>query len=402
MNILVVDDESIIRDGIERTIQRNFPEHCVYQASSPEAAVELLTEISFSLVLTDVLMPGMTGLELMEISRKRHEQTKWVVISAYSEFAYAKEALRLGAKDYLLKPIGKETLVSKIEELTQEIAREQEQSHERSSEKRMLARNLHFLREGLLARLAAGLDLTGIDLSPITEQHPSFYLIMVRLESDQGMRLEHFIVSNVLNELIDRCGHGFVTSMDMRSLLGLVTFHVQEGPHGLVEQLRTHLKRYLKIPFQVLCSACIQNIAEVPQQVQQLHKSAASQVYDHYATGGEQAIKVALQYMHSNFAAELSLEKVASIIYLNPVYFSQLFKQKTGKGFKTYITDFRLGRAMKMLKESELKIGDIAERVGYPDVRHFSQIFRKKAGMTPSDYRLQHGQISEELDSSQA
>ena len=383
MNILVVDDELVIREGIERTIQRNFPQYRVFQAANPEEAVDLLTNVPITLVLTDVLMPGMTGLELMEISRKRHAHIKWVVISAYSEFAYAKEAIRLGAKDYLLKPIGKDILVSKIEELTEEISQE----NERTQETILLKRNLRFWREGLLARWAAGLDLGGIDLTPITGNFPHFHLIMVRLESDSNMKLEHFIVENVLTELIDQMGKGFVANMDTKSLLGLITLNQDEGLNSLIEQLRSHLKRYLKIPFQVLYSGRISDVEGVPSQVQQMYKNSASQVYDHYATGGEHAVNVSLQYIHAHYASELSLEKVASVIYLNPVYFSQLFKQKTGKGFKTYVTDVRLDRAMAMLRESELKVSEVSERVGYPDVRHFSQIFRKKTGLTPSEYR---------------
>jgi two-component system response regulator YesN len=387
MNILVVDDESIIRSGIERTIHRHFPEHRVVLAADPEEAVQLLKQEPIDLVLTDVLMPGMTGLELMEISRKIHTHVKWVVISAYSEFAYAKEAVRLGAKDYLLKPIGKETLIDMIRELGKEI----EQENERNKEAQLLKRNLRFLREAVFARWASGLDLGGIDLAPFTENHPFFHLVMVRLESDSDTKLEHFIVENVFSELIESAGKGFVTSIDARSLLGLVTPSGEGGLNRLVDQLRSHLKRYLKTPFQILCSDRITDLAKVPAEVRRMRESSAFQVYDHYASGGEQAVEVALQYIRAHYSEELTLEKVASIVYLNPVYFSQLFKQKTGKGFKEYVTHLRLERAMELLRDSELKVGDISERVGYPDVRHFSQIFRKKTGFTPSEYRQHAG-----------
>lgn len=383
MNILVVDDEEVIRSGIQRTISRQFPEHRVLLAGNPGEAVEVLRTKPVDLVLTDVLMPGMTGLELMAFSRGKHPQVKWVVISAYSEFAYAQEAVRLGARDYLLKPIGKESLIGLIEELGREVAEESE----RTKEADLMKRNLRFLREGIFARWASGLDLGGIDIAPFTESHPHFNLLMVRLESDADTKLEHFIVENVLTELMDAAGKGFVASIDARSLLGLVTLGEDSGLAGLVDKLRSHLKRYLKTPFQVLYSGRIDDLAAVPAEVRRMRASSAAQVYDHYASGGEKAIEVAVQYIQTQLAAELSLEKVASIVYLNPVYFSQLFKQKIGTGFKEYITHLRLERAMELLRGSDLKIGDIAERVGYPDVRHFSQMFRKKTDCTPSEYR---------------
>ncbi|MFC5402242.1 response regulator [Cohnella soli] len=383
MNILVVDDESVIRSGIERTIRHHFPEHAVYQAANPENAVVLLRNESIDLVFTDVLMPGMTGLELMEISRQSHAHVKWVVISAYSEFAYAQEAVRLGAKDYLLKPIGKESLIEMIRKLGEEIAQESV----RSKETHLLKNNLRLLREAVFARWASGLDLGGIDLKPFTENHPSFHLLMVRVESERDMKLEHFIVENVLSELIESSGRGFVASIDAKSLLGLVTLREESTLHGLTEQLRSHLKRYMKVPFQVLHSERLADFNEVPAEVRRMRKAAVSQVYDHYASGGDQAVEVALQYIQGQYHTELSLEKVASIVYLNPIYFSQLFKQKTGHGFKEYVTQLRMERAMELLRDSELKIADISERIGYSDVRHFSQIFRKKSGQTPSEYR---------------
>ncbi|MFB9279516.1 response regulator [Cohnella cellulosilytica] len=387
MNILVVDDENVIRSGIERTIRNQFPEHAVYLAASPGDAVDLLKNESIDLVLTDVLMPGMTGLELMEISRKSHAHVRWVVISAYSEFAYAQEAVRLGARDYLLKPIGKDSLIRLIGKLGEEIAEE----NARTKETQLLKSNLRLLREAVIARWASGLDLGGIDLKPFIEKHPSFRLVMVRMESERDMRLEHFIVENVLTELIETAGTGFVASIDAKSLLGLVTLREESALHWLVDQLRSHLKRYLKAPFQVLHTERIADFNQVPEEMQRMRTAATSQVYDHYASGGDQAVEVALQYIQGHYHTDLSLEKVASIVYLNPIYFSQLFKQKTGHGFKEYITQLRLERAMELLRKSELKIVDISERVGYPDMRHFSQIFRKKTGLTPSEYRQSMG-----------
>jgi two-component system response regulator YesN len=383
VNILVVDDESFIRRGIERTIRKHFPEHRVFLAENPEEAVQMLKNVPIDLVLTDIIMPGMTGLELMEISRKRHAHVKWVVISAYSEFSYAKEAVRLGAKDYLLKPIGKDTLIDMIGGLSDEVAQE----NEKTKEAQLLKRNLRFLREAVFARWASGLDMGDIDLVAFTGNHPYFHLIMVRMESDSDMKLEHFIVENVLAELIDAAGQGFVTSFDAISLLGLITPKNEEGLVKIIEQLRIHLKRYLKTPFQIIHSERMTEIAAVPAKVQQMRRNSASQIYEHYTSGGEKAIEVALQYIAAHFATELSLEKVASVVYLNPVYFSQLFKQKTGGGFKDFLTQLRLGRAMELLRDSELKVGYISERVGYPDMRHFSQVFRKKTGFTPSEYR---------------
>ncbi|MFC0211699.1 response regulator [Paenibacillus chartarius] len=386
MHILIVDDENVIRQGVKRTLLQTVAACSVHLAASPEEAVQVLRTEPIDVVLTDILMPGMTGLELMSISRKRHPNVKWVVISAHSEFAYAQEAVRLGARDYLLKPIGKERLVELVESLADELKRENAQT----SEANLLRTNLKYLREAVFQRWAKGLDTGTIDLGTFLQQHPSFDLVMVRLESDQKVQLEHFIIENVLSELIDQSGRGFVTSLDSHTLLGLVTLREGETAAGLSDTLRRHLLRYLKVPFQVLLSEHMTDVQKVPDEVRRLERASAGRVYEcQERSGGDSVVEIALQYIRTRFHEELSLEKVASVVFLNPVYFSQLFKQKTGQGFKEYVIQLRLERAKQLLLDPRLKLADIAERIGYADMKHFTQVFRRKYGVTPTEYRLQ-------------
>lgn len=383
MDILIVDDETVIREGIQRTLLNRFPEHRVHLAANAEQAIALLRSHRIQIVLTDILMPGMTGLELMNMSRSRHPNVKWVVISAYSEFSYAQEAVRLGAKDYLLKPIGKEVLSEMIRKLGEEIARETELNEESE----LLKANRKYLQEAVFQRFAQGLDTGRIDMKPFMEQHPYFHLIMVKMESDKPVFLENFIIENVLQELIERYGKGFVTVHDSKSLLGIATLPDAAQVSALVDELRSHLVKYLKVPFQIMSSDQINRFEAVPAEVQRMRQASTTQVYEHHASGSDRSIDVALQYIRTHYHDDLSLEKVAAIVYLNPVYFSQLFKQKIGQGFKEYVTHLRLEQAKQLLMNPKLKLADVADRIGYQDMRHFSQVFRKKYGVTPSEYR---------------
>ncbi|MCF2944313.1 response regulator transcription factor [Paenibacillus tarimensis] len=383
MDILIVDDETVIREGIKRTLQNRFPACGIHLASGGEEALELLSRYSISIVLTDILMPGMNGLQLIQKSRSRYPHIKWVVISAYSEFSYAQEAVRLGAKDYLLKPIGKDAIIDMTLKLSEEVQREQEMTEEAEQ----LQNNRKYWREAIFQRWASGLDIGGIDMKPFMESHPVFYLLLVKMESDKPLNLEHFMVENVMGELIERHGNGFVAIHDSCSLLGLVTLRDGASLNGFLDELRRHLVRCLKVPFQVMHSPRIEDYRAVPDEVRRMRESASMQVYEHYSEGGERAVEVALQYMKTHYHGDLSLEKVASVVYLNPVYFSQLFKQKTGSGFKEYVIQLRLEQARRMLGNPKLKLADVARRVGYQDIRHFSQQFRRRFGATPSEYR---------------
>ncbi|QQZ59899.1 response regulator [Paenibacillus sonchi] len=388
MNILVADDERVIREGIRRTIGQISPDHQVFVAAKAEEAVRIMEEQRIHIVLTDILMPGMSGLEFMKISKRRYPYVKWVVISAHSEFSYAQEAVRLGARDYLLKPIGKNKLLELINNLTAEI----EQDNDISRQGERLKASLRFLREGVFQRLASGLDIGNLDIEPFIEDYKHFYMVMVQLDAeDRSIRLEHFIVENVLSELIELHGRGFVVSYDRQSLLGLITLREDAVIQQFQNEVKEHLTHYLKIPFQVIHSGLSHDFSTVPQVVKRMREASASQVLElePMKGSGEKAIDVALHYIKEHFHEDLSLEKMASVVFLNPAYFSQLFKQKTGQGYKEYVTSLRLEQAKLLLLNPRLKLAEIAERVGYQDMKHFTQMFRKRYQLTPTEYRQQ-------------
>jgi two-component system response regulator YesN len=385
MNILIVDDEGVIREGVKRTIRNFAPELGVFVASTADEAAAELDRHPIDIVLTDILMPGMDGLEFMQVSRGKYPNVRWVVISAHSEFAYAQKAVQLGARDYLLKPIGKKKLTELIAALSEEIRQEKLISREEE----FLRSSLKYLREAVFQRLAAGLDIGKLDLNPIADAHPRFRLVMVMMDAgSKNVHLEHFIIDNVLTELIGNFGSGFVVGFDRQSLLGLVTLREDARIEALLGELKSHLRHYLKIPFQVLHSEELTDIRKVPQVVGHFRQESAAGTYVSLEGGGEKAIDVALHFIDSHYQEDLSLEKVASIVFLNPIYFSQLFKQKTGHGYKDYVISLRMEQAKRLLVNPELKLADIAERIGYQDVRHFTQVFRRKFEMTPTEYRL--------------
>ena len=104
-------------------------------------------------------------------------------------------------------------------------------------------------------------------------------------------------------------------------------------------------------------------------------------------------ISIVLKYIDENYADFISLEKVAEVIGLNPVYLSYLFKKIKKENFSEYLNKIRLEKAEELLTDSTLKIGEISEEVGYRDARYFSSLFKKRTGMSPNEYRNKKGQI---------
>ncbi|MEN1986264.1 response regulator [Paenibacillus hubeiensis] len=111
LNILVVDDEPRHRRGLSRMLKALKPEYTIFDARDGQEALESLDVHSMDLVFTDIQMPVMDGLELMEQLTRRGRDESVVILSAYSDFVYAQRALQLGASDYLLKPVEEKNIM---------------------------------------------------------------------------------------------------------------------------------------------------------------------------------------------------------------------------------------------------------------------------------------------------
>ena len=137
MNVLIVDDEVYARKALVKQVTEILGERPgeVYEAEDAETACLLLSRIPFDLVLTDICMPGQSGLDLVEYMVSNRMEAQAVIVSGYAEFDYAKRAMELGVREYLLKPITQEKLCcivaeavrrseqTRQENLTQELMR---------------------------------------------------------------------------------------------------------------------------------------------------------------------------------------------------------------------------------------------------------------------------------------
>lgn len=95
----------------------------------------------------------------------------------------------------------------------------------------------------------------------------------------------------------------------------------------------------------------------------------------------------AKKYIMSNYQRDLTLDEVADKVYLNPVYFSRVFKQVTGENFIDFLTDIRMKKAMELIREGKHKIQDISKMVGYSNSKYFSRVFKQYTGCTPREYQ---------------
>lgn len=105
INVLIVDDEKIEREGLKYLISTETKEHKIFEASNGREALQILREEDIQLLLTDIKMPHMTGLELSKKAKEEQPDLQIIIFSGFSDFAFAQEAIRYGVTEYILKPV---------------------------------------------------------------------------------------------------------------------------------------------------------------------------------------------------------------------------------------------------------------------------------------------------------
>ena len=99
-------------------------------------------------------------------------------------------------------------------------------------------------------------------------------------------------------------------------------------------------------------------------------------------------------YIRNHFTEDISLKDISERFYINSSYFSTLFKKKTGQTYQNYLISLRISLARKLLGETDLRLYEICEMVGYRDINHFNRIFERETGKKPGEFRrsAQEGQ----------
>lgn len=140
---LIVDDEMIERKGIRMLLSRMNIRENILEASNGEEALEVFEKEKIDVLLTDINMPFMDGIELLSRIHEEYPGTETVIFSGYDEFSYAKKAISYGVSAYILKPVNPEEFEKVVGEINEKLAKS-EREEKRKDE------SMEFLREHLL------------------------------------------------------------------------------------------------------------------------------------------------------------------------------------------------------------------------------------------------------------
>ena len=134
--VMLVDDENLIVEGLKNIIDwDNLGLEVVNTASNGEEAIRKFKELPVDIVITDINMPKVTGIELLRSLKDLNDDVKFIVLSGYDEFSYAKSAIELGVKSYILKPVNEEELEEALLSIIEEV------NKEKKKEKGLLEKN---------------------------------------------------------------------------------------------------------------------------------------------------------------------------------------------------------------------------------------------------------------------
>jgi len=548
--LLVVDDESIIADGLGEVLQSvTEAELDVYKAYSGDEAVRLFDRTRFDIVLTDIRMPGLDGLQLLEKIRENWPKCRVIFLTGYHEFNYVYTAIQHEGVHYLLKTEGYDKVIQTVLQTAGEIESEWraeallKQAQEQSEMTRELLR-----KDYVSAILKEQFDSREIDRQPfdelgiplradapvllllgrvnragerITYAEKSRQLYRIRLiagsylsaqavfvdyandnldlvwliqplradEADQGRRglwnrLLTFLrgslelvqaacreaveadLSFVLDDSPVEWGEVAERYAQLNMLMnyrigrssGMLLLDKQAIWNDLGEtsamreklQVRQSrldlLSEYLEHGRKADFARALSEMTAGLREVRTLHHVPAQELYYAIALillsymnrwrliesvaadiglhklmqpGEHESWPAAIDYLsrvsdrlfqvqnqeeerraqsvittiqkhiqeHLHDPDEISLVKLADLAYFNPSYLSRLFKQVTGTNLSEFIGAARMTKAKRLLENPDLKIQEVAERVGYGTATNFTRSFRKATSLTPQEYR---------------
>lgn len=500
--VLLVDDETTVLNTLQSSINwQQFGVSTLLVASDGLQAMEILSEHSVDLLITDIKMPHMDGINLLKSVRTLYPETHCILLSAYTEFEYARQAIQLGAENYLLKPLQKAEMEESIDRALDNIYTNRKNSQQ-------LFRNNVFTRwvKGTIAgsELADRANLLNINLFfpeyralILYKKQPSLSLssycqACVR-QLEDIYDVHHFkdddsnhvfIIGGkqVLTDPIVACFADEASRMGLSHLLALSIGSVVSNAESLpqsyqlahtlldgasltiwqdnpatgitvlaenpnAEQDESRLTQQLNILFQsqdndtsldafqaladdlvakthkqplssikTLLSHSLfrlfaQEFPNQPKAQEQLNNrirmfrvlsdsdtfrgaivellESGCLLYRYYINMLHPIVQSATQYIHSHYSESISIQEFCNLNKISAPYLGYLFKKETGFFFNTYLTQYRICRSIPLLLDSDLKISDIALKVGFTSANYYITCFKQQTGLSPTKYRVQ-------------
>lgn len=503
--ILIVEDEKEKAKGIAYLVEKYNP-ICtpIVLAYDGQAGYDLALSEKPDIIMTDIRMPIMDGLEMIRALLKKGMKAEFIVLSGYAEFKYAKKAMELGVKDFITKPVDELELSALLNKLCKEIL---ERKSSEDSMNKMSDDVLHYvlrgfvlgeedsngkIREYFASKQLLDRDIQffcivfeeippdvlfdgeegytdGVFIQYIRIKHKHIAMIVAGKNLDMERKRDFIENINEKHKQTIKRGSAGVSdtyhnyyqipeaykeakvALNYKILKGNNSVIFYEDIYNLesrtdllkeseMEQIKDRIDRFDQRGFQLVVKAIfrrvlsenqislpelrklslkivllgLHNVPVVQLQMNeyfgknlftlksiekfQTIEQLENWIFNMVGSMNELMLKESVpkkldviaeakEYIKHHYNKNITLNDISKKFYINPYYFSQLFKKKTGITYQAYLTNYRIDIAKKLLKETDLRIYEVGRLVGYSDVNHFSQVFAKTEGVKPSKYR---------------
>jgi two-component system, response regulator YesN len=506
LKVLIVDDELPLRQELRSMPWESFGAVLVGEAENGEEALALCEALHPELVITDITMPIMDGMELFRRVRAAHPTSQFVLLTCHSDFAYAQEALKLGALAYVTKLSFEESdMKAAVDKAKEAILRERD--HQRTERERKRWEQTKLLntlekREQYALEAAAALwsfwqpaapfipvrvhlaakegerSLLLHELQEALEQLPAKQgepaewavlgdqeLLLIRGQEEAACETEQLL--QLLHEQLERqlpfmsgayrllAVHGapvrqpeeLIASLRATTLPEAMLFYnssltaltaaqaganplapkehpqaaslrqlwlqQQEGKEALYRFYQDQLgpwmlaQRFEPAALKAFLLQQREELAQAQPELRHEQFEAVTQQLRNAPTAAEllsvltgelkynanehrkvrREVQLAKKLIAANLAEPITLTSISEEVGLSSYYFSRLFREEVGETFNDYVTRLRMEKAVQLLQSTQLKVYEVAERVGIPSYRYFSQLFRQWTGVAPTDYK---------------
>ncbi len=358
---LIVDDEKLVRKGMIAIMPwREHGIEVVEDVGSGEKALEFLKYNEIDLLITDLSMPRMTGLELVKKVKNLYPSISIVVLTFHQDFEFIQEALREGVIDYILKTqLEKEEMGTVLDRIVNRISSE-------NLSNKQLNNN----------RPASTAELSQEDIHKLIKRWHSTEWLFDDYKYDEliteiyrlrpSMNVMETIYYSAINEWVKTLPFLF-----NKISLNKNNVNAEEK----TDNKTSHEESSSSLEAWVLRLEGIRNTINGEINKPQYYKEIVA------------SIMRSVEYINNNEGLLLKQEDVAKYVNMSRSYFSVCFKKVTGKSFYNYMRETKIKKAKNLLLKTQKPVYWIAEQLGYQDEKYFSRVFLEYTGVLPSEYR---------------
>jgi len=361
--LLIADDEADERTLIRFLLNGFKDVFYILEAPNGRDALELLTSNHVDILLSDIQMPFINGIELVSQIKSKNPDIEVLFFSGYDDFTYVKAALSLKAVNYILKPVDPVEFHKLITEIVERL----------DSHKIEFSKSEQYIEEHFhdIARKAPDEDTGHTSIDDTTS------LLLHNIETALKMKQPEQL-SKQVHSLLDK--YADIPNLSHFYIRHVCTTLLKMLINILPAQSHEDLQNAAKEVFS------FRHFSDIVKMIEH-YLSLVTDIFQQEQNASNYAIYQVVQYIHMHYNEDLTLNTLADLVYLNPNYLSNVFSQVTGCTLNKYIKQIRMEKAQELLLHTNMKVTDISQAIGYPNTSYFCKSFQKLFGTTPERFR---------------